>query len=257
MECPLCQTKHPLLVRGVVRDLENNDLMTEVRDRGYAFCNCRNIFFTDWSNIDKRIYDEAYFDKYQYNGSKDIYMEYVKKYFPIISEHKNIKTFCEIGAINNTLLDVGKGKFDWETIRLDINSSSKDSTHRIITGDIEDDDIVSKLNNIDCIWMSHLVEHLKDPIQTLKNVRDCLSEKGLVFIAMPDPYFIDWDASSQWGHWSLREHHIMWDMESFIELMAELGFGIIFKKRNLLSGKFICCMDYHLIFMKNGYGSPK
>jgi len=249
MRCPLCQNQHPIFVRGIVRDLENESMDTCI-DRGYAFCNCRNIFYTDWDNIDQRIYDQAYFDKYQFNDSKKVYGEYVKKYFPIITEHKDIKKFCEIGAINNTLLDFGKDKLGWETIRLDINSASTDKNHRIITGDIEDPLIVNKLQDIDCMWMSHLLEHLKDPIQTLKNVKNCLADGGLVFIAMPDPYFIDWATPSTWGHWALREHHIMWDMESFLQLTRELGFKTIYSKRNLVSDKFICCMDYHIILKK-------
>ena len=219
-------------------------------DRGYAFCNCRNIFYTDWENLDQRIYDEQYFNKYQWNGSKGVYEEFVKKYFPIILEHKEVKTFCEIGAINKTLLDVGKEKYGWDTICLDINECSKSENHKTIIGDIESPEIYKKLSNIDVIWMSHIVEHLKDPIQTMRNVYNILSDKGIVFVAMPDPYFIDWNEPSLWGHWVLREHHIMWDMESFVELMKELKFELLYSTRNIETNRFICCLDYHLLFKK-------
>jgi len=249
MECPLCHTKHPLLVKGIVRDLQT-DVMSLVADRGYAFCNCRNIFFTDWSNIDHRIYDQAYYDKYQFNQSDKIYEKYATKYFPLIIQLKDdIKTFCEIGSINTELLDKGKKDYGWNTLRLDINAASNGSEHSVITGDIENPEIVGQLQDIDLLWMSHLVEHLKDPISTMKNVYNCLSDDGLVFVGMPDPYYIDWAQPSQWGHWVVREHHILWDMDSFIELMDEIGFDCKYAWRNLTQG-YICTMDYHLIFQK-------
>ena len=246
MECPLCMTKHPMYVRGIIK---NHETGTEslVEDRGYAFCNCRNIFYTDWSNIDQRIYDQDYFDKYQFEGIDELYNSYSAKYFPMFFKH-GIKNFCEIGAINNTMLNTAK-ELGWDTLRLDINECSDEDGHKTIIGDIENPDIVRRLNQIDCFWMAHTVEHLKDPILTLKNVRECLSKDGLVFISMPDPFFVDWSAPSTWGHWALREHHILWDMDSFIELMEEIGFKLLHKQRNL-AAKFICCLDYHLVFQK-------
>jgi SAM-dependent methyltransferase len=251
MSCPLCKTEHPLLVRGIVKNLEDESRLTLADDRGYAFCNCRNIFYTDWSNIDQRIYDQAYFDKYQHNDSKHIYEAYSKEYFDkLLSYNPGISSFCEIGAINNSLLNVAKEK-GWRTIRLDINKASTDDEHEIITGDIEKPEVIKKLFDIDVIWMSHLVEHLLDPVQTMKNVHGCLNKDGLVFIAMPDPYFIDWSSPQKWAHWALREHHILWDMDSFIELMEELGYENLVARRNLNATlKFICVLDYHLIFRK-------
>ena len=249
MECPLCKTQHPLLVRGRVTSPENDDLACEVLDRGYAFCNCRNIFYTDWSNIDHRIYDEHYSSKYDGELVDKSYLEGTKHYFPILEKLKEINSFCDVGSINPTVLDQAK-KRGWNTTRVDINEASTDGNHTILIGDIEDPNISSKLKNIDCMWMSHLIEHLKDPIKAVKNICRCLSPKGLVFIAMPDPYFIDWADPRRWGHWALREHHIMWDMDSFIELMEEEGFECVYSKRFLHERLFVCIRECHLIFRK-------
>ena len=251
MECPLCKTQHPLLVRGTVRSPENNELNGDVLDRGYAFCACRNIFYTDWSNMDQRIYDEDYSDRYDGEKISEGYREGTKYYFPIIEKLTDIKKFCEIGSINPTILDEAKKK-GWETTRLDICELSVDDEHEDIIGDIESPDVVNKLHDMDVIWMSHLVEHLKDPMGAMDNIRGALAEGGLAVISMPDPYFIDWAKPRDWGHWALREHHIMWDLDSFIEMMEEKGFKCVYSKRHLFERTFQCIREFTAIFQKVG-----
>ena len=247
----MCKTQHPLLVRGRVNSPENNELACDILDRGYAFCSCRNIFYTDWSNIDQRIYDDSYSVRYDGDALDAGYREGCKHYFPIIEKLTDIKKFCEIGSINPTILDEAKKK-GWETTRLDICESSIDDNHTNIIGDIECPNIAEKVFDMDIIWMSHLVEHLKDPMTAMDNIYDSLADGGLAFISMPDPYYISWSDPRTWGHWALREHHIMWDMDSFIEMMEEKGFECVYSKRFLCERLFVCIKEYHLIFKKVG-----
>ena len=249
MECPLCHTQHPLLVRGNVPTQENPAEYLEVEDRGYAFCNCRNIFYTDWINIDQRIYDEAYHAKYQTEKVSESFRNGFNHYLPILKQLKDIKTFCEIGSINPALLDEAK-KAGYETTRLDINPASNDGDHKNIIGDIEDTRTLLHLSKYDCIWMSHLVEHLHYPLGALQNVRNLLTDDGLLFVSMPDPYFIDWNCPSSWGHWALREHHILWDLDSFIELMEEIDYELVYSKRYGVERSFVCVREFHTIFRR-------
>ena len=59
--CPLCGQLQTIMMRGKTHDLETDEIGV-VGDRGYSFCNCRNIFFTDWKNIDLGHYDGTYID---------------------------------------------------------------------------------------------------------------------------------------------------------------------------------------------------
>lgn len=250
MECPLCQTQHPLLVNGLVLDMQDRKHYHPVEDRGYAFCNCRNIFYTDWSNIDQRVYDDEYYQKYQDKKVSDSYKAEFKHYLQILKGfNPNIKTFCEIGSSNPALLNEAK-KEGWETVMLDINSETKSDIHKVVIGNIENPVISWNLKNMDCIWMSHIVEHLKNPIKALINIKDCISDNGLLFVSMPDPFFIDWNCPSQWGHWALREHHIMWDLDSFIEMMEEIGYECVYSKRFGFEKSFVCVREYHILFRK-------
>ena len=53
-ECPLCGQLQTIMMRGKTHDIED-DTLGVVGDRGYSFCNCHNIFYTSWANIDENI----------------------------------------------------------------------------------------------------------------------------------------------------------------------------------------------------------
>ena len=244
--CPLCGMRHPILVQGLVESPEDSNKKCIVLDRGYSFCNCNNIFYTDWSNMDSRVYNEAYAQKYNSDGMSKLMYKYVESYYPALQKlNPNIKVFAEIGAINPTLLDAAQ-ELGWETTCIDINPNVKYETHKVVINNVEDDGLDEQ---VDVIWASHIFEHFKDPLKVARNLYDSLNEDGILFVAMPDPSFIDWRDPHTWVHWHLREHHILWDMESFIEQMEKIGFTCKVKNRNCGLG-FICFGDYHLIFQK-------
>lgn len=234
------------MVCGTTKHPESGE-SKPVNDRGYSFCNCKNIFYTEWSNIDHRVYNNVYHAGYD-DKTVDKYMvAYAKEYFPMFKEfNPKGNSFLDIGCINSTLLD--EAASNWEITGLDINPHSRNN-HKFVFGNLDDKSTIEQLSKYDYIWMSHVMEHLEKPLGTLKSLYGKLEDGGLMFIAMPDPYFIDWKNTYSWGHWHLREHHIMWNMESFIKECEYIGFECVFKKRNVLFD-FICTRDFHLILRK-------
>ncbi len=244
--CPLCGMKHPIIVQGLVSNPEDINMKMPVFDRGYSFCNCSNIWYTDWSNMDGRVYDEKYTERYNTEGVTILIKKYSDAYYPVLDKvNPNIKKFAEIGAINHILLDEAQDK-GWETLGVDINPNVTSDRHKIDICNVEKYTLNEKQ---DVIWASHIFEHFKDPIQVAKNLYGSLNEGGVLFVAMPDPWFIDWRQPHAWQHWHLREHHILWDMDSFIEKLEEIGYKCAMRRRNDGIG-FICHGDYHLIFTK-------
>lgn len=100
----------------------------------------------------------------------------------------------------------------------------------------------------DIIWAYHTIEHEKEPLKVLRSYYDMLNPGGNVFIAMPDPFFINFDNLYAWEHWLLREHHIMWDMDSFCEEAKKIGYAVTYKTRNTIVN---VCKDMHIILTKN------
>lgn len=248
--CPLCGVNHPILVQGLVSNPEDVNQKMPVLDRGYSFCNCSNIFYTDWSNMDPSIYDEEYNDRYNNDNITDSINKYADVYYPVLKGfNPDIQKFAEIGSINHVLLDRASEE-GWETLGIDINPNVTSENHKIDICDVEKYTLKEKQ---DVIWASHIFEHFKDPLKVAENLYNSLNDDGILFISMPDPYFINWTEPHNWVHWHLREHHIMWDMDSFIEKLEDIGFECVQAIRNDGAG-FICYGDYHLMFKKDTPG---
>lgn len=236
-----------------MHDIESGKI-SPCYDMGYSFCNCRNIWFTDWHNIDQRVYNADYKKKYQTPAVSALFANYWRIYGRYFKE-AGCKSFAEIGAINPALLDE-VAKDGIKTYALDIDTAVSYKNHDTIIGDIEKFETADKLHQeagkLGAIWMSHVFEHLHYPKAAAETLYELLDDGGLLFVAMPDPFQIDWGNVYGWGHWHVREHHIIWDMESFIEFMGEAGFKCIFQKRNMAGSNYIASGDYHLIFAKGG-----
>ena len=246
-ECPFCKEKQPILVKGVVCNPEQLNVRATVEDKGYSFCNCKNILYTDWNNIEQSIYDKDYFDRYD-KPEMDKYMDAVTFDYgnKLLSYNKKAKYIVEIGSINNYLLDFMERK-GLVALGIDINPFA--DPRRRIQADIEDGVSLKKVLNPDLIYASHVWEHLHYPLNALQNCYDILAKDGCMYIAMPDPFFINWYNVYDWGHWVIREHHIMWDMDSFIKEAEKIGFKCVEKRRNHV-GQYLCIKEFHIILQK-------
>jgi 2-polyprenyl-3-methyl-5-hydroxy-6-metoxy-1,4-benzoquinol methylase len=226
-ECPLCHQKHPIMMRGLVQDMED-DSMKVTHDRGYSFCNCNNIFFTDWKNINQSKYDETYSAKY---NSRNWRMQMKKEYdrmMPVLRKHVNPKSFFEIGCIHDHLLSVAKAD-GLEVSGLDI--VKRPTSHNVIFEDVES---FSPSQTFDIVWASHIIEHLKDPKRFLEKMRGMLGDKGVLYLATPDTFFIDFEHKNPlaWD-WVVDEHYILWGMESLIDFAATVGLKCVYHERNI------------------------
>jgi len=247
--CPFCGMKQPLYIRAIhmQRPEDSYDVEKLIHpDLGYSFCNCKNIWYTNWSNIWQNVYDSGYEKKHTDEMYRVLAHKFLsnqaKKLFP---DEKIIgKKFLDLGSISPYILDNAQ-EFGFETIGWDI-FSHKDFGHRLIIGDFEKTPISE---TFDIIWASHIFEHFEKPLDALIKCFDLLNPNGRLFIAMPDVFFIDWANVYTWMNWHVREHHIFWDMESFCDEARKIGFEILQMKRNInydihVSG------DMHLIFRK-------
>jgi len=252
-KCPLCGEYQAVMVNGIrieYSDATNfsNDKMIVEKDKGFSFCNCRNIFFTNWSNMDRKEYDDAYVKRY--NGAKEklACRRFAEKYIPFIKESfgkKGMRNFLEIGSPNDSILDVAEEN-GWIPVGLDL--TKRKSNYHFLDVDFE----TFKFRDIyDVIWASHIFEHFKDPIGMIKKCAGILVDGGILFVVMPDPWFVDWSNNPyEWIHWHIKEHHILWDLDSFCDVLKDAGFEIIKKHRNT-TYDFLCSGDFHILAKKH------
>lgn len=226
-KCPMCGEMQPIMMMGVVAHLDNGELMP-TGDRGYSFCNCRNIFYTKWENIDTRLYDELYNFKYQCEDSKKLSMTETEKFSVVFKKFSpNAKTFIEIGSIHDHVLD-NMNSHGYDVSGIDI--INRQSIYPFETCNFEE---YVPHRKYDIVWASHIFEHFKDPKAQLIKCKNMLNDGGLLYIAMPDTFFIDFEHKDvlHWD-WIVNEHHILWGMDSFIEFAEELGLKCVVRERN-------------------------
>lgn len=246
--CPLCNSEQDIIIHGWEPEGDDPKNLKINNDKGYSFCNCSDIFFTDWANMKQGVYDPDYYKKYDNDHCNKLYRQTVSKFMPTIMNNisrETTKRVLEIGAINPSTLDVFK-LLGFETTGLDICEHPL-GNHQLIVSDFEK--LLPTTNKFDVIWASHIFEHFQDPIQAINHANSLLNEGGLLCVSMPDPWFIDFSVPYQWGHWHLQEHHILWDMESFGEALRQRGFKLIEMKRNATTEQ-ICNCDFTVIGQK-------
>lgn len=241
-KCPLCGEQSKVIANGSVFVADKQHISP---DRGYSFCNCHNIFFTDWSNIDQGSYQVKDYTDAHYRGEhKQQMKELYDTYKDTIKKHSNGgKKLLDLGSVTHYLLDVAK-EDGYETTGLDI-IDHKDFGHELIVADF--DKFCVDGHKFDTINSNHFFEHIHDPLRAMYSCYEMLNVGGLLFISMPDPFQIDWTDYYTWGNFILRQHYIMWDMDSFCDEMEKVGFKTVFKKRNYDVRRL---RDYHLLFKK-------
>jgi SAM-dependent methyltransferase len=245
-ECPFCGQLQDVMVNGHYPNPTTEDPEQVMIDPclGYSFCNCKNIFFTDWKNMTQAIYDAKYVKRYDGDYVNKILRQYVSHYWKYLEKFVG-ERLLDIGAINDGIMD--------EALDRGINPCGFDivdrkSKHRLIVGDFEGS-IDPSWGSFSVITASHVFEHFKKPLNAIANCHRLLKPGGRLFVAMPDPYFIDWKNPYAWGHWHIKEHHIMFDMDSFAKELEAFGFKILIKRHNV-SSEFICTGDFHIIAEK-------
>lgn len=240
-KCPICGSKNVIILKGTVCDIAEWEKRKTAHDMGYSFCNCNNIFYTNWSNMQLEIYDDDYEDSYQQERVKESANRLIEKYLPY---SQPCEKFLEIGTLNDFFLDAAKNK-GYDVCGSDIRS--RRTAYRFIEYSLDGEKCAEKFNQIFC---SHVFEHVKNPINSIVNLSEMLVSGGGLFIAMPDPVFIEWNDPYTWDYWAVREHHIMWDMKSFINFVKKhSGLKCVYAERNRTM-LFMARGDYHLVFKK-------
>jgi predicted SAM-dependent methyltransferase len=192
--------------------------------------------------MDREIYDDSYVAKYDTETVLRLGTNLYREYAPFFSL-KGL--FVDIGCINDVIMDCAK-KDGFETTGIDV--AKRASKHTIINGNCEE--TIKTIKDASVIWFSHVLEHLQHPIVALQSVYNSIRSGGYLFLALPDPFFIDYADTMKWGHWHLREHHVFFEMTTLCKILQEIGFEIVTAKHNI-EEKFICNYDMHIVARKN------
>ena len=164
--------------------------------------------------------DDSHSDQYSV-GRKRIFLsqiKYVKKFLT-----KNSKVL-EIGSGNGeTLIELEKLNFQTTGIEPDLKNVEhlrkilKKS--KIIQSNIENLDIDEKF---DFIWMSHVFEHLSDPISFLNNIKKNTNKNYFLFIEVPNV-----TKKNDWRTFTVVPHAYNYSGTALQNILQKTGYKII------------------------------
>jgi SAM-dependent methyltransferase len=157
------------------------------------------------------------------------YDDDIRRYHQVIDE--NYKTIVDYGCGNGGLLSIIKNNNDnIKLFGIELNEE--------LIKYLNDETIITYNNinkipndeNIDCIMLNHVLEHLYDPISILTDIKTKMNKKTLLIIEVPhagDILITDYNCDSfkKFTFWS--EHLILYTEKSLLKLLNKLKFSDI------------------------------
>lgn len=168
-----------------------------------------------------------------YIGEEELFKNIFSKRSKIISKllkpGKVLEVGCSTGIFLNLLKDKG-----WEVTGIEISTKASDIAKkkgiRIINQKFEKIEVSEKF---DLIIFNHTLEHLENPIETLKKAKKLLLPKGYLYIDLPN--FGGVSAKLLKIRWPLLlpEEHLWHFSEASLKLLLEnLDFKIVYVNKS-------------------------
>lgn len=140
----------------------------------------------------------------------------IAKYNPDLlnrPERKFLDIGCGLGDLIGLAMTDG-----WQVVGTEISSKAAIQANQVLEGKVLVGDILSldiPENSFDLITIYHVIEHLIDPIPTLKKIRKILKHDGIIFIETPNIGSLGARIQGkQWSHIIPPEHITYFDINS-------------------------------------------
>jgi len=223
MKCPFCGMGHPMYVNGTVRDYHTDNQVLHPLE-GYSFCNCKNVWYGDWKNIDQNKYH--YNEKMQSSGitESNAPIRVHETIVNLSSHNKEINTFLDVGCGLHYMDSIIHKELGWDVTGVDMQEDLLPTNRKMIIGNIGDKKTFEGIGKFDVVWASHVIEHLKDPIRFLTDIKDNLEDGGILFIISPDPAYFDLLNPTTYPNFGIHQHYTIWNLYDYAEEVKAAGY---------------------------------
>ena len=151
-----------------------------------------------------------------------------KRKVNLVTKYSKGKSILDIGCGSGELLNLFKEN-NWESLGIEPNPKAREFAKNSFNIEVKDEsailDIPSKSK--DAISMWHVLEHVPDINERLKEVKRILKNDGVVFIAVPN--FISYDAlyyKEFWAAYDVPRHLLHFSPETMKGLIEKFDFYI-------------------------------
>lgn len=164
------------------------------------------------------------------------------------------------------LLDIGCGNgeflkfadhYGWQVVGVDFDTEAVKQARScgldVRLGDIN---VLDSSERYDFITLSHIVEHVYDPVELLRNCYGLLNHGGVLWLETPNieskgyAYY-----KSNWRGLEPPRHIILFNMKSLNEMLLAAGFQMIEQKNHGLSGVYMGLSSERILSKSKPCGS--
>lgn len=205
-------------------------------------CNNCTLVYSDclnqgsWQHMGK--YDSEYYQSTQYRGG---YQDYEAE---AISHKRTFKQRLinaqrRLGSVG-TLLDLGCAfghlgqvaqQLGWQTFSTDISiyaasRAYQKSGQNVYVSDISRPSL--RYGYVDLICLYDVIEHLPNPVATLRQVHPLLKPSGMIHISTPDVESVSARLmGNSWYHYKAQEHICYFSRRTMGKALSKAGFDIV------------------------------
>lgn len=220
----------------------NNFLIAKdnlVSDESFAVVECQTckLLFTNPRPSDSRLahyYDSDHYDSH--NDKNYSFQNIIYRVVRNIAIHQKIKLIKKYHP-SGRLLDYGAGSgaflekaikhFEIKGIEPSVKAVEQAASS--IKGEIHENiDLLIYDHKFDIITMWHVLEHLPNLKVAFNKIRNLLSSKGLLFIAVPNPN--SWDSKhygAEWAGYDVPRHLYHFSKDAISYFLKQYGLRII------------------------------
>ncbi|MDH7446326.1 class I SAM-dependent methyltransferase [Aquimarina sp. 2201CG14-23] len=183
-----------------------------------------------------------YYESEDYISHTDAKRSLFEKLYHIVKKyslHKKVKLISELNKGTGCLLDIGAGTGDfliyakgknWEVSGVEPNDDAKMLAHKKGVN-LESETKCFESNSFDIITMWHVLEHVPDLEEQIKELKRLLKPKGHLIIAVPN--FKAYDANYYKSYWAA------YDVPRHLWHFSKKSIAKIFDDKEILLNKTI------------------
>jgi len=238
--CPVCQSKN------ISKSFDTKDYFLTQEEFSIWKCKDCDLSFTnprpENENLGK-YYDSPDYLSHDTKSSGATGKLYtilrninIKRKYKIVAQHIPVGKIIDIGCGTGELLNYFQ-KHNWDSLGIEPNASAREFAKKNYHLKIEEEPTIQNLppSTFDIVSMWHVLEHVPDVNERMKEVKRILRKEGYLIVALPNP--TSWDAEYYkdfWAGYDVPRHLYHFSPKAFENLAKQHDLQII----NILPLKF-------------------
>ncbi len=199
----------------------------KVKNKAILRCNnCKLTYTRDVANYDGRIREDSEKFVKEYLKEESLYKKYFDTIIQLIQQYKTPQSLLDVGCGVGIFLQNVK-KIGWNAIGVDMSKTAVEYARScgldVRLGKIEE--LNFNPGSFDVITLFQTIEHIEDPLKTLKKIYSLLRKEGILMITTPsEESLMARILGKFWFGYRNIEHLFFFNKQSLATMQEKVGF---------------------------------